>query len=64
MISPASRRTSSLAIITPLIGSPVRLVCASSSAPELNGYGTGVASATICGSPASSSPSTKPPPTE
>ena len=64
LTSASGRLTHSLAIITPLMGSPVRWVWASSSAPLRKGSGTGVASGTIRGAPASSSPSTKPPPTE
>src|SRR5262249_40203218 len=63
-ISASSLRAFSLASITPLIGRPVFPVWASSSAPVPNGYGTGVASASIRGAPSESSPRTKPPPME
>ena len=62
--SSSVRQVSSLASMTWLIGSPVSRQRASSSAPVVNGYRTGVASGTIRCCPVSSSSSTKPPPTE
>ncbi len=63
-ISSALRHACSLASMMPLIGSPVARQCASSSAPEVKGYSTGVVSGVMRSSPAAVSSTTKPPPTE